>query len=333
MRVRSKTEMNSQSCNRLRGAWRPLAMFFAALLTGTAVQAQGTDWPNKPVTIIGPYAAGGNSDTMARMVGQWLSEQFKQRFVVENRVGAGGALAASYVAEAAPDGYTLLFAASPQIGLVPYVQKVKYDPIRDFAPVSAFGSGPFVLVINAAIPAKTVDEFIAYAKQHPINYGSAGIASVGHLSGALFVARNHLNATHIPFRGGGPAMIALLGGQIDMYFGNASEIVPHSDSGKIRILGVGAERPIAPLPNVPPLKEYALPTWNGFFVPAKTPSAIVDKLAQGVIAATKDPAIRAGLLKLGIEPNGTTPEEFAAWIKRDQPQFDDAIKAADLKQP
>jgi tripartite-type tricarboxylate transporter receptor subunit TctC len=307
-------------------------MIVAVLLIPVAAQAQATDWPNRPVTLIGPYAAGGNNDIMARLASQYLSTRLGQRFVVENRVGAGGSLAATHVAQAAPDGYTVLFAASPQIGLVPYVQKVNYDPIRDFVPVSAFGSGPFVLVINEAIPARTTEEFVTYARSRQINYGSAGIASVGHLSGALFVARNNLNATHIPFRGGGPAMIALLGGGIDMYFGSASEIVPHAESGKIRILGVAAERPIKPLPSVPVIKDYAVPTWNGFFLPARTPKAIVDKLAMHVIAATRDPVVMEGLLKLGIEPNGTTPEVFAEWIRNDQPRFDAAIEAAKLRQ-
>jgi tripartite-type tricarboxylate transporter receptor subunit TctC len=308
---------------------------FAFALCGLIPQValtQSVDWPSRPVAVIGPYAAGGNNDIMARLASQWLSERLNQRFVVENRVGAGGALAATYVAQAAPDGYTLLFAASPQIGLVPYVQKVNYDPIKDFVPVSAFGSGPFMLAINAAIPAKTVAEFVAYAKSRAINYGSAGIASVGHLSAALFVANNKLNATHVPFRGGGPAMIALLGGQIDMYFGNASEIIPNAENGSIRILGVAANEPLKQLPQVPVIKDNAVPTWNGFFAPANTPRPIVDKLAQYIIAATRDPAVQASLLKLGIEPNGTTPEEFASWIKRDQAQFDAAIAAAQLRQ-
>jgi tripartite-type tricarboxylate transporter receptor subunit TctC len=311
--------------------------FVAALLgvldvIAHCVLAQTGDWPSRPVTVIGPYAPGGNNDVMARLASQWLSENLNQRFVVENKVGAGGALAATYVAQSAPDGYTLLFAASPQIGLVPYVQKVNYDPIKDFVPISAFGSGPFMLAINAAIPAKTAEEFVAYAKARPINYGSAGIASVGHLSAALFVAHNKLNATHVPFRGGGPAMIALLGGQIDMYFGNASEIIPNAENGSIRILGVAADRPLRQLPQVPVIKDNAVPTWNGFFAPAKTPRPIVDKLAQSIIAATRNPAITASLLKLGIEPNGITPEEFADWIKKDETQFNAAIEAAQLKQ-
>jgi tripartite-type tricarboxylate transporter receptor subunit TctC len=137
---------------------------------------------------------------------------------------------------------------------------------------------------------------------------------------------------HVPFRGGRPAMIALLGGQIDMYFGNASEIIPNAENGSIRILGVAAEKPLVPLPQVPVIKDNAVPTWNGLFAPAGTPKPIVDKLAHGIIAATWDPAIAAALLKLGIEPNGTTSEEFAEWIKKDQAVFDAAIEAAQLKQ-
>jgi tripartite-type tricarboxylate transporter receptor subunit TctC len=240
-------------------------------------------------------------------------------------------VAAAYVAQAPADGYTLLYAASPQIGIVPYVQKVNYHPLNDLAPVSAFGAGPFVLAINAAIPAKTVDEFVAYARNKPINFGSGGVASVGHLTGALFVAVNKMEATHIPFRGGAPAMTALLGGQIDMYFGNASEIIPHADSGKVRILGVTTEKPIPQLPNTPTIPQYEIPTWNGFFVPAKTPKPVIDKLAKNVIAAARDPEVIASLRKSGIEPIGNTPEEFAEGIKRDQVRFDAAIEAAGVK--
>ena len=173
-----------------------------------------------------PFAPGGNTDVMARMASSKLAAEFKQTFVVENRVGAGGALAAAYVAQAAPDGYTLLFGAAPQIAVVPKIQKVNYDPLRDFLPVSVFGTGPFILAINAATPAKTLQEYVAWAKARKGNYGSGGTGSIGHLSGALLVARAGIDATHVPFSGGAPAVTALLGGQIDMYFGNASELIP-----------------------------------------------------------------------------------------------------------
>ena len=307
-----------------------------SLVLPTSLYAQGTDWPTKTVTVVVPFAAGGNTDVMARMASSRLSTELKQNFVVENRVGAAGAIAAAYVAQAAPDGYTLLFGAAPQIAVVPRIQKVSYDPLKDLAPVSVFGTGPFILAINAAIPAKTMQEFVAYGKGKKLNYGSGGVGSIGHLSGALFVARGNLDSVHVPFKGGGPAMTALVGGQIDMYFGNAAEIIPHAESGKVRILGVATDKRMQQLPNVPTISElypnFSLNSWNGFLAPAKTPPAIVNKLAQQVIAAARDPAIVAQLTKLGIEANGTTPQEFVAQIAREQPQFDAAIKAANMTQ-
>ena len=305
----------------------------AAVLASSPAQAE-TDWPARTVTVIVPFAAGGNTDIMARMVSQKLAEAFKQSFIVDNRVGAGGALAANYVAQAAPDGYTLFFAAAPLIAVLPKVQKVNYDPHKDFIPVSVFGTGPFILAISSAIAAKTIPEFVAYAKTRQINYGSGGTGSLGHLSGALFVARAGLDAVHIPYRGGGPAMTALLGGQVDMYFGNAAEIVPQADSGKVRIIGVATDKRMKQLPDVPTVSEtypdFSLSSWNGFMVPAKTPRAIIDKLASEVIAAAHDPAVVEQLSKLGIDANGTTPEDFAAQIVREQPQYDLAVKAANL---
>jgi tripartite-type tricarboxylate transporter receptor subunit TctC len=307
-----------------------------SLVWPAALHAQGTDWPTKTVTVVVPFAAGGNTDVMARMASQRLSTELKQNFLVENRVGAAGALAAAYVAQAAPDGYTLLFGAAPQIAVVPRIQKVNYDPLKDLVPVSVFGTGPFILAINAAIPAKTMQEFVAYGKGRKLNFGSGGTGSIGHLSGALFVARAGLDSVHVPFKGGGPAMAALIGGQIDMYFGNASEIIPHAESGKVRILGVATDKRMQQLPNVPTISElfpnFALNSWNGFLAPAKTPPAIVDKLAKQVIAAARDSAIVAQLAKLGIEANGTTPQAFVAQIAREQPQFDAAIKAANMSQ-
>jgi tripartite-type tricarboxylate transporter receptor subunit TctC len=307
-----------------------------AVLLPLVTHAEEADWPAKTVTVVVPFAPGGNTDVMARMASSYLATALKQTFVIENRVGAGGALAASYVAQAKPDGYTLLFGASPQIAVVPKIQKVKYDPQKDLLPVSVFGTGPFILAINAATPAKTMQEYVAWAKTRKANYGSGGTGSIGHLSGALFVARAGLDAVHIPFSGGAPAMTALVGGQIDMYFGNASELIPQAQSGKLRILGVATDKRMQQLPDVPTISElfpnFALNSWNGFLAPAGTPQAVVDKLAKNVIAAARDPANVAQLQKLGIEPNGTTPQAFAAQIAREQPQFDAAMKAANLTQ-
>jgi tripartite-type tricarboxylate transporter receptor subunit TctC len=305
-----------------------------AVLAAPGTARAETSWPARTVSVVVPYAAGGNTDIMARMVSQKLAEAFGQSFIVDNRGGAGGALAASYVAQAAPDGYTLFFAAAPVIAVLPKVQKVNYDPRKDFIPVSVFGTGPFILAVSSGVPAATIGQFVAYAKSHKLNYGSGGTGSLGHLAGALFVARAGLDAVHIPYRGGGPAMTALLGGQVDMYFGNASEIISQVENGKARILGVATDTRMRQLPDVPTVSEiypdFSLSSWNGFLVPASTPRAIIDKLAGQVITASRDSAVVAQLEKLGIEPNGTTPEDFAAQIAREQPQFDLAIKAANL---
>jgi tripartite-type tricarboxylate transporter receptor subunit TctC len=305
-----------------------------ALAATSAAMAPAAEWPTRAVTVVVPFAAGGNTDIMARMASQKLSEAFRQSFIVDNRVGTGGALAAAYVAQAAPDGYTLFFAASPVIAVLPKIQKVNFDPHKDFAPVSVFGTGPFVLAIASLIPAHTIPEFVAYGKAHPLTYGSGGTGSLGHLAGALFLARAGLDAVHVPFRGGGPAMTALLGGQVDMYFGNASEIVPAAGNSAIRILGVATDTRMQQLPQVPTVSEFypdfALSSWNGFLVPAKTPREIVDKLAAQVIIAAHDPTIIARLADLGIEADGTTPDAFAAQIAREQPQINLAIKAANL---
>lgn len=317
--------------------WGVLAatLAVAACLAPACAHAQGTDWPARPVTVVLGYAAGGNTDVMARMASKSLTENLKQSFVVENRIGAGGALAAAHVAQAAPDGYTLFFAASPQIAIVPQLQKVNYDPKKDFVPVGVFGTGPFILGISSSIPAKTLAEFVAYAKTRKINYGSSGVGSIAHLSAALFVARAGLDAVHIPFRGSGQVTAALLGGQIDMFFGNASDLVPQAESGKVAILGVATPQRMKQLPNIPTISEtypdMSLPSWNGFLVPAKTPPEIINKLSKQVMAAARDPANVTQLAALGIEPGGTTPEEFAELIKLEQPRFDAAIKAANLK--
>jgi tripartite-type tricarboxylate transporter receptor subunit TctC len=331
--TRSPVRRRTNRCRLL--AWGLAAAGVAAVILWQPAQAQELAWPNRNVTVVVPFAAGGNTDTMARMASQKLADVFKQSFVVENKVGAGGAIAANYVVQQPADGYTLFFGAAPQIAVLPYVQKVNYDPLKDFAPVSVFGTGPFILAISSAIPAKTVSEFVAYAKQRKLNYGSGGTGTVGHLSGALFVARAGIDAEHIPFRGGAPAMAALLGGQVEMYFGNASEIIPHAESGKARILAVAADKRLTQLPDVPTVSEtypnFSLNSWNGFLVRAGTPKPIIDRLAKEVIAAAKDPGIVAQLTKLGIEPNGTTPDEMAAQIAREQAQFDAAIKSAGLR--
>ncbi len=285
-------------------------------------------------TVIG-FAAGGNSDVLARLLTTHMAEQLKQAFVIEPRVGGGGVVAMRSVGQAEPDGYTLFFAAAPQIGVAPNIQKLNFDPRKELAPVSAFATGPFLLVVNSSTPVRTLAEFVSLAKSRTLNYGTGGAGSNSHLTSVLFASRAGFEATNIPFRGTGPGMAALLGGQIDFMFGNASDVVPNADNGRLRIIAVAAEKRMKQLPDVPTVSETypntAMPSWNGVMVPARTPKPIIDKIAAQVIAAAHDPDIIDKLAKLGLEPDGNTPEEFVAQIKREQPQFDAAIAAAGLK--
>jgi tripartite-type tricarboxylate transporter receptor subunit TctC len=322
-----------------RNAWRGrgslVALTVLAAFASTSSRTQGLEWPSRTVTVIVGVSAGGSNDLMARVASKKLSEDLNQTFVVENRVGGAGIVAATHVARAAPDGYTLFFAAATHIAVVPRIQTVSYDPVADFAPVSAFSTGRFILAVRSSMPVKTMAEFVNYAKTHNLNYGSSGIGSVGHLSSELFFSRAGIEATHVPFRGGDQAMAALLGGQIDIYFSPAANVMPYANTDQLRILVVAAEQRMKQLPDVPTIGEFypdsVLTSWNGFLVPAKTPKMIIDKLAKHVIATARDPNVVAHLTKLGVEPNGTSPEEFAALIKRQQPLFDAAIKTAKLK--
>jgi tripartite-type tricarboxylate transporter receptor subunit TctC len=321
---------------RSRIAWGcNAAILSLAMITPPPAEAQTTDWPRRTVTTVIGFAVGGNSDALARLLTQRMTAQLKQPFVVDARVGAGGAIAMRSVGQAEPDGYTVFFAAAPQIGVVPHIQKLNFDPLKELTPVSAFATGPFLLVVNVDTPVKTLAEFVALAKQRRLNYGTGGVGSNSHMTAALFASRAGIDATSIPFRGNGPALAALAGRQIDFMFGNASEVVPQADNGKLRIIAVAAETRMKQLPHVPTLSETypntTVPTWNGVMVPARTPKPIIDKIAAQVIAAARDPEMIEKLARLGLEPDGNSPEEFAAQIRREQPVFDAAIKAAGLQ--
>ncbi len=294
-------------------------------------------WPEKTVTVVVPYAAGGNTDIMARLATEWLSNRLGQRFIVENRVGAGATLGTAYVAKADPDGYTVLFGAAPQLLVAPLVQKVTYDARKDFAPVAVFGTGPQVLGISADVPAKNLREFVAYAKANPgkINYASGGVGTAGHLTGALLAARGGLDMVHVPYKGGLPALTDLLAGQVQMYFGNASELVPHKSSDKIRLIAVSLSKRMSQLPDVEAAAEmfpgFNLAAWNGFVAPAATPRPILELLAKETAAAAKDGKIAQRLIELGIEPGDVTLEAFSREIEGSRPAYEEAVKAAGLK--
>jgi tripartite-type tricarboxylate transporter receptor subunit TctC len=308
----------------------------ALALAGSYRHAAALDWPHRPVTVIVPYAAGGNTDMMARLAAQYLSEKLGQSFIIENRAGGGGSIGAIGAARAAPDGYTLMFGASTQIINIPLMQKVAYDPNKDFTPISIFGTGPYLLGIKASLPVNNLAEFIAYVKANPgkLNYATAGQGGNVHLNTALFIAKVGLDMVAIPYKSGAPAVAGLASGEVDMYFGNASEVVQFEDNPLVKILAVSTKQRLAQLPNVPTVAEtypgFDTSSWNGFFAPSGTPQAIIDLIAKHVIAAAKEPTIMERLNRLTIIPFGTTQAEFQAIIEKARVSVRESMIAAKI---
>ena len=308
------------------------------LLACVALPLQAQSWPQKPVRVIVPFPPGGVTDSVARITAEWLTQRLGQAVVAENRPGASGAIAADLVARAEPDGYTLLSAATPQLAIVPHVQKITYDPIKDFTPVSIVGTNPFALGCNVKLPATTLKDLVAYAKARPgeLSYASPGSGSVGHLTMALFLARAGLKMEAVLYKGGGPAIADVIAGHVPCYFGNLNEIIPHASSGKLNVFAVSGEKRAPQLPQVPTVAEQGYPgfrtvTWNGYVAPANTPKDIVERIAREIAAGCKDATFAARLDKIGVDPVCSTPAEFAKAVREDLQVWKEAVQAAGMK--
>jgi tripartite-type tricarboxylate transporter receptor subunit TctC len=313
-------------------------LLLMCLALGTASPAQSQEWPQKPVRIVVSFAAGGNSDIVARLIGQRLSEAFAQQFVIENRPGASGAIAAEAVARAPADGYTLLMGNVPVIAITPALSKVSYDPVKDFAPISAVGANPLVLVAHPSVPVVTIEEFVGYARSRPrqLTYVSSGIGSIVHLAMALFLKRAELEMTPVSYKGGAAPLTDVIAGHVKTYFSNLSVVVPHVNSGALRMLGVTAERRLAAIPDVPTFIESGFPrfrilTWNGLMAPTGTPAWIIDRIAKEVARAVRDPKFVERLANDGFDPIGNRPDEFASMIAEDISFWADAVKVAGMQ--
>lgn len=315
------------------------ALALAATTNGTtASTAFAQDWPQRPVTLIVPFAAGGNTDGIARITAQRLTETLGGQFVVENRPGAGGALAAETVAKAAPDGYTLLIAALPVMAIVPAINNVRYDAQKNFAPISNIATNPFVLVVNKDIPVKTLKEFIDYVKARngQLTYGSAGIGSLNHLSMALFLKKAGIEMTHVPYKGNAPALSDVIAGHIPAMFSNFSDALPQANAGHVRMLALSSEQRSPLAKDLPTVAESGFPdfnilTWNGLMGPADTPKPIVDKIAAVISAAVKDPKFSARLFEFGVDPLGSSPAEYKAMLAKDVATWAEAVNIAGVK--
>ncbi|MFL9825391.1 Bug family tripartite tricarboxylate transporter substrate binding protein [Rhodoplanes sp. SY1] len=312
------------------------AMVAGAGTMGLPLSARASGWPDRPVRILVPFAAGGNTDGIARLLAAHLSDRLGQQFVVENRTGAGGTIAAEATARSPADGYTLMVAAVAQMAVFPAIKKTNYDPLTDFAAVSNVASNPFCLVVHPSFPATTLPELVAYVKERPgkVVYASGGNGSISHLTMALFVKRAGLEMMHTPYRGGAPAVADVIAGHVPMYFGNLSEALPHA-GGALRPIAVSGATRAAKLPAVPTVAEQGYPgfktdTWNGLTAPAGTPKEIVDLLAREVKAALKEKKTLEQLDSFGVDPIGSTPDEFKATIAADLALWREAVKDANV---
>lgn len=317
---------------------RPLMAFFVAALLPMGAWAQASAWPTRPIKIVVPFAPGGNTDSIARIMAERLTTSLGQPVVVENKLGAGGGIAAEFVAKAAPDGYTLLMAPMPVMAILPAINKTNYDPLRDFLPISNVGSNPFVLGVHKSVLANSVQELVVLARSNPgkYNYASGGAGSVSHLSAALFVNRAQIDMAHISYKGGAPAVIDLLAGNVQMYFGNFSELAPHVSGGNIRLLAVSSEQRSRQLPQVATIAESGFPgfrtvTWNGLMAPAGTPPAVVQRVADAVKEVLASEGISSRLQQIGVDPIGSTPRELADTLRTDMAIWSEAAKAAKLR--
>jgi len=314
-----------------------VAMAFTALAVAPSASAQ--TYPTRPVTIVVGFAPGGGTDTVARVMQRRLAEYLGQSIVVENRAGAGGSIAAGVVSKTNPDGYTILLGTIAALAVAPHLNsKLPYDPLRDFAPISmATVSGNVLVVHPSSVQAKTISEFVKEANSRPggIAYGTSGIGSAGNLAGELFRLMAKANLIHVPYKGGGPAMSDLLGGQIPSVFASATTATPQVKAGKLRALGSTGVKRSASLPDVPTIAEQGYPgyeatNWYAYVAPAKTPREIVARLNREIVKTLREPETHEQILKQGEEPTPSTPEELAKHMAREHATWGKVIKEAGI---
>ena len=310
------------------------AVFAACLLAAGCAYAQPA-YPSKPIRLILPFPPGGSTDIVARLIGQKLTESWGQPVLVDNRPGAGGNVAAEAASRAAPDGYTLFQAnVANAIGATLY-PKLNYDLVTSFAPVIQLATTPYVLLAHPAVPAKTTKELLALARARPgqLNYASAGGGSATHLSGELLKTMSGTNIVHVPYKGTGPAVTALLSGEVDLYFATVPAAMPLVSANKLRALGVTSARRSPLMPNVPTIAEaglqgYETSTWHGILVPAATPAEIVTRLNAEIARILAQPDVKERLVGQGLDPVGGTADQFGAYIKAEIVKWARVVKAS-----
>jgi tripartite-type tricarboxylate transporter receptor subunit TctC len=316
--------------------FRLTAILCCALAAGAA-SAQG--YPAKPVRMVLPYPPGGGSDTIGRPLAQKLSESLGQQVVVENRGGANGNIGMEHAARAAPDGYTIVFALTAQLAVNPGLySKVPYDPVKDFAPITLLGTGTYILVVHPSLPVKSLKQLIALAKAQPgkIAYSSSGNGSGGHLAAELMNSMAGIRMLHVPYKGGGPALVDLIAGQVQVLFSTQLASWPHIQSGRIRALAVSTAKRPASIPDLPTVAEAGLPgydsgVWYGVLAPAGTPRDIITRLNGEIVRALNQPDYRGLLVNNGIDPIGSPPEQLGQYIKSELAKWAKVVKDAGVR--
>jgi tripartite-type tricarboxylate transporter receptor subunit TctC len=306
-----------------------------ALTAGAAAQA----YPTKPVSLLIAFPPGGPSDVLSRVVGKKLEQILGQPFIMDNRPGAGGNIAAEAAANAAADGHTILMGNNSILATnAALYKKVNFDPEKDFAPISLIGSQANILVVNPNLPVKSLAELIALLRANPgkFNYASSGHGTAAHLAAELFKAEAKVAITHVPYKGGAPALQDVIAGHVHMIFATAASVVPHIRSGKVRALAVTPIKRTAVFPELATMDELGLKgfdatTWHGLVAPAKTPREIVVRLHRATVEALQDAQVRKSLTDLGVDIAGNTPEEFSAYIKAEIPRWTAIVKASGAK--
>ena len=312
-------------------------LWLAALLV-TALHAYAQPaYPTRPVRIITPNAPGGSSDVLARLLGQKLTEGWGQQVVIDNRPGGNGFIGGDTLARAAADGYTLMVATPTHI-ITPLLVPAPYDPVTGFTPIATLGSTDFLLVLHPAVPASTLQELIALAKSRPgqLNYASAGGGSPAHLANALFNMLAGVSMQHIPYKGGGPALTALIGGEVQLYFAIPISTIAHVKNGRLKAIAIGAEARLQALPQTPTFAESGVPAfdsriWYGMLAPPATPKAVADRISADIARHLDTPSFKKRLSDDAMTPLTTRPEQFAALMRADSAKYARVIKAANIR--
>jgi tripartite-type tricarboxylate transporter receptor subunit TctC len=309
----------------------------AGLLLALATAVAAQDYPTKPVRLIIPFPPGGSNDVVGRMIATHLGEHLGKQVVVDNRSGAGGVIGTEIAANAAPDGYTLLIISSAH-AYNPWLYKLSYDPIKSFTPIGILASGPNVLAINPSLPVNSVKELVALAKQKPgeLQYASAGVGTFQHLGAELFKLEAGVDMLHVPFKGGGPAMIDVMGGHTKLVFSSLVQTTPHLKSGKLKALGTGGSKRSTVLPDVPTIAEAGVPgyeavNWWGMVAPAGTPQAIIDKVHKALGAVQTSPEVQKQFSSEGAEIVQMSPSEFAAYLQKEIVRWERVVKEGNIK--